>query len=314
MLEFEEDPPAREPETVPPTPRRKRRGCLVSLLVFFLILVPLGLVILNGPGFRAIARFAGLKAAASQGITGNFLVDGSLWSGFSLREIDLTDGSEDGLSIRIEGMSLRYRGWGLLTGATRYDWLDSVHIGKAEIRLKLPDPDPDQPDKPAKAKAPREPGEPPTTFNPLWNLLAADLRVDDLTLSIQQGDRVTSVESLQFFLPGGDEGSLKLARLSLPGQKSLEGVNAIVHKGEHGLTLGPLSLLGYAELQTLAIAEATPGEYTVDAALDVAGGTLDLALKAPHQGPLDLKLGLRRGTSTFTRPSAPSRFEVEKVP
>lgn len=295
MLEFEEDPPARESEAVPPTPRRKRRGCLVSLLVFFLVLVPLALVILNGPGFRAIVRFGGLKAAASQGITGNFLVDGTLWSGFSLREIDLTDGSEDGLSVRIKGMSLRYRGWGLLTGATRYDWLDSVHIGKAEIRLKLPDPD--QPDKPAKTKEPHEPKEAPTTFNPLWNLLVAELRVDDLTLSIQQGDRVTSVESLQFFLPGGSEGSLKLARLSLPGQKPLEGVDAILRKDEHGLTLGPLSLLGYAELQTLAVAEATPGEFTVDAAIDAAGGTLDLALKARHQGPLDLKLGLRRGTS-----------------
>ena len=294
MLEFEEGPPARDTEAVPPTTDRKRRGCLVSVLVIFLVLVPIALAILNGPGFRAIVRFGGLKAAASQGITGNFLVDGSLWSGFSLREIDLTDGSKDGLSIRIEGVSLDYRGWGLVTGATKYDWLDSVHLGKAEIRLKLPDPE--QPNKPAKAKKPREPGEQPDTFNPLWNLLAAELRIDDLTLSIQQGDRVTSVESLHVFLPGGGDGSLKLDRLSLPGQKPLEGVDAVVSKGEHRLTLGPLSLLGYAELQSLAVAEATPGEYTVDAALGVAGGALDLALKVPHRAPLDLKLGLRRGT------------------
>ena len=297
MLEFEEDPPARESQTAPPSPPRKRRGCLVSLLGVFLFIVPLALGILNGPGFRAIARFSGLKAAASHGITGNFLVAGSLWSGFSLREIDLTDGTEDGLSIRIEGVSLDYRGWDLLTGATHYDWLESIHIGKAEIRLKLPDADLDEPDRPAKTRKNRLSGEPPTTFHPLWNLLAADLRIDDLSLSVRQGDKVTSVDSLQVFLPGGADGSLKVTRLLLPGQKPLEGIDAAVNKGEHGVTIGPLSLLGYAELRSLALAEAAPGNYTVDATIEAAGGTIDVALAVPHQQPLDLHLGLRRGTS-----------------
>lgn len=297
MLEFEEDPTALEPQTAPPSPPRKRRGCLASLLGFFLFIVPLALGILNGPGFRAIARFSGLKAAASHGLTGNFLVAGSLWSGFSLREIDLTDGTEDGLSIRIEGLSIAYRGWDLLTGATRYDWLDSLHIGKAEIRLKLPDADPDEPEKPAKTRKNRGSREAPTAFNPLWNLLAADLRIDDLTLSIRQGDKVTSVDSLRVFLPGGADGSLKVTRLLLPGQRPLEGIDAVVNKGEHGVTLGPLSLLGYAEIRSLAVAEAPPGDYSVEATIEAAGGTLDVTLAAPHEQPLDLHLGLRRGTS-----------------
>lgn len=297
MLEFEEDPPRREPADDSPPPRKKRRGCLLVLLVLFFVVFPIGLLILNGPGFRTILRYGGLKAAASQGITGNFLVDGSLWSGFALREIDLSDGTEDGLSLRIDGMSLGYRGWGLLTGATRYDWLDFVHIGKAEIRLKLPEADPERPDKPAKTPSPSSPSAAPTDFNPLWNLLAADLRIDDLTLLIQQGDRVTSVESLRLQITGEENGSLKLTRLSLPGQAPLEQVDARIVKSEHGITIGPLSLFGYADLENLAVSESSPGDYQVAAALGVAGGHLDLDLKAPWQAPVALSLALRRGTS-----------------
>ena len=64
MLELDDVPAPREPMTVP---RKKRRGCLISIFVFLFVIVPGLLLFLNGPGFRLFARYAGLKAAAGQG-------------------------------------------------------------------------------------------------------------------------------------------------------------------------------------------------------------------------------------------------------
>lgn len=297
MLEFDDAPPARESPAVSPAKRKKRWGCLwIFVGGFFLTALVAGLI-LNGPGFRALARFGGLKAAASQGLKGDFTVTGTLASGFAIRNVDLSDGEAEGTSIRVEEIVLDYRGLGLVTGAMTFDWLETVRIGKAEIRLKLP-PSGEKPDKPAKEESPAPPpAEAPADFSPFWNLLGADLEIADLTLFIQQGDRVTSVESLQLHLPPGADGSLKLARLSLPGQKPLEGVDATIRKEAHGITIGPLSLLGYADLESLAAKESEPGKFEIEAALAAAGGKLDLSAKIPVAGPLEASLGLRRGTS-----------------
>ncbi|MBU6179817.1 MAG: hypothetical protein KGR69_09130, partial [Verrucomicrobia bacterium] len=192
---------------------------------------------------------------------------------------------------------LDYRGLGLVTGAMNFDWLETVRIGKAEIRLKLPAPS-EKPDKTTRDEKPEKaPAGTPEGFSTLWNLLRTDLEIADLTLVIQQGDRVTSVESLRLSLPRGADGSLTLARLSLPGQKPLEGVDATITKEAHGITLGPLSLLGYAELESLAVRETSPGTFEVLAGLAAAGGGLDLSVKAQTAGPLGASLVLRRGTS-----------------
>jgi hypothetical protein len=297
MLEFDDAPPARESAPVSPAKRKKRWGCLgiVAGATFLSLLI--GLLIFNGPGFRALARFGGLKAAAAQGLKGDFTVTGTLASGFAIRNVNLSDGEGDGTSIQVEEIVLDYRGLGLVTGAMTFDWLETLRIGKAEIRLKLP-PSGEKPDQPAKEKSPdKTPAEAPSDFSPFWNLLGAGLEIADLTLSIRQGDRVTSVESLQLHLPPGADGSLKLARLSLPGQKPLERVDAAIRKEPHGITLGPLSLLGYADLESLTAKETSPGTFEGLAVLAAAGGRLDLAVKARTTGPVEASLGLRRGSS-----------------
>jgi autotransporter translocation and assembly factor TamB len=297
MREFDDAPPARESPSVSPTKRKKRWGCLwiVAGATFLSLLI--GLLIFNGPGFRALARFGGLKAAESQGLKGDFVVSGTLASGFAIKNVNLSDGEAEGTSIRVEEIVLDYRGLGLVTGTMNFDWLETVRIGKAEIRLKLPAPA-EKPDKPTKEEKPEKaPAETPGDFSPFWNLLRADFEIADLTLLIQQGDRVTSVESLQLRLPRDADGSLKLARLSLPGQKPLEDVDATIAKEAHGVTLGPLSLLGYAELESLAAKETSPGTFEVLAGLAAAGGALDLTVQARTTGPLEATLGLRRGTS-----------------
>lgn len=317
MSGHETAPPARENQAPPPPRRRKRRARLASgcLVAFLLVLV--ALLILNGPGFRTLARFAGLKAAASQGLTGDFRVLGSIGSGFSIQALDLSDGKEDGMSIRVEEVRLDYHPWTLLTQATQFGWLEKVRIGKAEIRLVLPESaeDPDNTfEKPPRKTKPDRSGEAPADFSPFWNLLAAGFEIEDLTLSVHQGDRVISVESLQLDVPSGSDGSLKLARLSLPGQPGMEQVEATIRKGSRSLSIGPVSLLGYAELESLAVSEPDPGRFELLAAIAAAGGTLDLAAKAPVSGPVEVSLGLRRGSSlsleTLPLPESKLRGEV----
>jgi len=254
--------------------------------------------LLNGPGFRAVARFAGLKAASSQGLSGDFRVAGSIWSGFSLQGIDLSDGGKPGTLIRLDEIRLDYRASALIRGAKRLDWLDGLRVGKAEIHLILPDAE-TPPDKAieASSSAASKASEPSSAFNPLWNLLAADIAIDDLTLFLHQGDRVWSVESLRLALPGEGDGSLKVARISLPGQESIEGIDATLRKEANGLSLGPLPLLGYADLESLAVSETEPGDYSLLAGFGVAGGKVDLSLHAPPRAPLEASLALRRGSS-----------------
>jgi hypothetical protein len=297
MREFDDAPPARVSPSVSPTKRKKRWGCLGIVAGATLLSLFIGLLIFNGPGFRALTRFGGLKAAEAQGLKGDFTVTGTLASGFAIKNVNLSDGEAEGTAIRVEEIVVDYRGLGLVTGAMNFDWFETVRIGKAEIRLRLPAP-PEKPDKPTKEEKPETaPAETPDDFSPFWNLLRADLEIADLTLVIQQGDRVTSVESLRLSLPRGADGSLKLARLSLPGRKPLEGVDATITKEAHGITLGPLSLLGYAELESLAVKEISPGTFEALAGLAAAGGGLDLSVKAQTPGPLEASLVLRRGTS-----------------
>lgn len=300
MSGHETAPPARKAEPSQAPQRRKKRACLASGCLVVLVLLPISLLILNGAGFRSLARFAGLKAAASQGLSGDFKVGGSLLSGFSIHSVALSDGKDDGTSIQVEEVSLSYRPLQLITGASQFRWLESIHIGKAEIRIVLPEasenPDKDS-EKTRPAKDPAPSGPEPIDFSPLWNLLAAGFEIDDLTLSIRQGDRVTSVDSLQLSLPSGKDGTLKLARLALPGQPAVNQVEASIRKDTHSLAIGPLSLLGYAELESLVCSEGEPGRFDLIASLEAAGGNLDLAMKAPVSGPVEASLGLRRGSS-----------------
>ena len=297
MREFDDVPSARESPAVSPAKRKKRWGCLCLVAGFLLIALIGGLLILNGPGFRALVRFGGRKAAESQGLRGDLRVTGTLASGFALRDVVFSDGKPEGTSLRVDELVLDYRGLGLITGAMDFHWLETFRLGKAEIRINLPAA-PEKPDKPTKEPPSEKPSqEPAEAFSPFWNLLRADLEIADLTLSIHQGHRVTSVESLRLHLPRDGDGSLRLARLSLPDQKPLEGVDAAIVKEAHGITLGPLSLLGYAELESLAAKETSPGTYEVLAGLAAAGGAMDLSVKAQMPGPVTASLRLRRGTS-----------------
>lgn len=297
MPEFEDAPPTPRSAAADPSPKRKRPGCLAVFLLALLALVPLGLLLLNGPGFRTLARVAGLKAAASKGLAGDFRVTGSLWSGFGLEGVELSADGKSGTLVKLEDLRLDYRAPALVRGAKRLDWLDGLRVGKAEIRIFLPEPGTASGKTAKSSHAESAKTVAASDFSPLWNLLAADLAIDDLTLFVHQGDRVWSLESLRLDLPGKGDGSLKIARISLPGRAPLEGIDAVLRKEAHSLSIGPLPLLGYAELESLAIAEPEPGAFSILAGLGLAGGKADLSLQAERGEPLVVTLALRRGSS-----------------
>jgi hypothetical protein len=283
-----DDMPAAQAEA--PVPKKKRRGCLVSLLAFFFVILPLLALFLNGPGFRAIARYAGVKAAGSQGLTGDFEVRGNLWSGFTLNGINFA--GEDGgtTSLTVEEFSVGYNALDLIRNSAKLTWLETVRIKKAHLDLYLPDPV----EKAAKDKErdAREAKDPPTDYSPLWNLLASDILIEDLTVFVHQGEKTFAIENLTLATPAAADGKLNIGKVNLPGQQPLETVKAVLSRREHELTFGPLPLLQYATLEKLTFAETSPGAWAVDALVRVADGMVTASFKSPGE----IGLGLRPGS------------------
>lgn len=95
-----DDIPATQAEA--PVSKKKRRGGLVSSLVFFFVFLPLVVLFLNGPGFRTLARYVGGKAAESHGLTGGFDIQGNFWSGFTLNGINFAGEESGSTSLAVE--------------------------------------------------------------------------------------------------------------------------------------------------------------------------------------------------------------------
>jgi autotransporter translocation and assembly factor TamB len=287
MLELDDVPAPREPMTVP---RKKRRGCLISIFVFLFVIVPGLLLFLNGPGFRLLARYAGLKAAAGQGFTGDFSISGNLWSGFSIQSLTLEGEGEDASSITLEEITLAYRATDLIRSATGLKWLDTLHVRKARIELYLPEMQ--EGDKNTTADPVAQEGTTATDFSPLWNLLESDIAIEEVTLVIHQGDAEIALDDFSLLLPPGKEGALAFQKLQLPGQAPWEKLETKITHSEHELHLGSISLLEYARLESLRISEPTPGQWVAKALVDVGGGQLS----AEYEAPGSLLVSLRQGS------------------
>lgn len=262
------------------TSRRLRRFFLVCLIA-----LPILLLLFNGPGFRIIGEYAAKKAAASQGLTGDFDIEGTIWSGFSLSDISLTGGTEVVESVEIGEATIDYRFPDLVSGATELNWLDSLVLKDATVVLNLPEA--------AEEAVEEEPVEkaPPTEFSPFWNLFQTDIDIADLTLLIKQPDRVTSVENVSLRSVPGQDGTLSVESIQLPDQEPINGLSANLVKGEHSLRIESVKIGEIASLRFLSVTEPDPGEFRFGAEVDYAGGTL----VADFNTTGELSLGLRQG-------------------
>lgn len=276
--------------------RRLRRWILVVLLLLF----PLGLLLLNGPGFRTIARFAAVKYAETQGLEGDLRVTGTLWSGFSITDarfraiepLGETSATPAGnhvvLGVELGELSVSYRALGLARNAAGLDWLDRAYVDNLTLSLRLPE----GAESKKKEKRPLEKTK-RKGFNPLWNLLASDIEIGRVNLELDLGDEHYSLGGFALESRPGESGKLGFARLEVPGREPIEGLSVGIEKGEHRVRLGPIELGESATITGLEIAEPSPGTLTAAIEGVAGGGAFALALDEKSHVSLSLREGTR---------------------
>jgi hypothetical protein len=120
----ETESPAETPE-VPPKRRSKyRRWVLLAVLL-------LGLVWLNGPGFRLMAPRIAIHYLEKAGIRGNFNLEGNLTGGLSFSDLKI-EGDKELASLTIDEVKPIYQWRGLLKGK-----LDGLILEGAHLDLRL---------------------------------------------------------------------------------------------------------------------------------------------------------------------------------
>lgn len=269
----------------------RKRGCLVVFLVLFFVVLPILLAVLNGPGFRTLAQIGIVKAAASKGLAGSLKVEGTLWSGFSLSSVEFDGGESNPSLFQIEEASIRYRGFDLIRSATSFNWLDALVIRKATLVIPLPDATAKQDDL---AEAPAKKSKPktaPTDFNPLWNLLASEVEIEDLSIDLLTGEEQVTIAHLNLKSVPGEDGYLQINRIAFPGRTDIKDINAKIVTGERRIEIGAITPLPFLSLNSLYIEEPKPGKFEGGLLLDIAGGILEGSLRENWQIALNLKPG-----------------------
>lgn len=281
---------------------RKLFGCaLIFLAVGFVGLVVL-LLFLNGPGFRIFGKAIALNLAEKQGIEGDFTIDGSIWGGFSIGNVEL-EGKENPLvSLKLEEATVDYDTWGLITSATTFGWLELVRIQKATVEIDLPEPSGDQ----KKPKEQKKSQAEPKDFSPFWNLLDAEFAFAEIDLVIKQGDKSYRIDNFSLQSNPGEDGRFTITGLELPGNEPVSPISAVLQKDEHSVSLQSWQIGSTTSLQSLTVAESKPGVFDGEADFKFAGGKFSANFSSA--GKASLKM--HRGT-TFVLSEIPAGGEIQ---
>jgi len=287
---------APEPTSKPNVRKRSTSGKLRRFLIVCVIALPVMLLILNGPGFRAMGEFAVTKLAATQGLEGSLDIDGTIWSGFSLNNVTFSGGTEIVEAADIEQVAVAYRFPGIVTGAAELNWLDLVVLKNATVKINLPEATEEK-----EAKKEPKPNEKATKYATFWNLLKTDIDISDVTLLITQANRVQSFENISLRSEPGKDGTLSVESIKLPDQEPVDGISANLVKGERSLRIESIQLEDVASLKFLTVSEPTPGGFHADAEVEYASGTLQAAFDVSGE----VSIGLRSGSSIDLAKVAP---------
>ena len=274
--------------------KRSASGKLRKLLVICAIALPVVLLLLNGPGFRAIGEFAAKKGAATQGLIGSLKIEGTIWSGFSIKDVKFSGGTDIVKSVEVEELAVSYSFPGIITGAAELNWLNAVVLKNATVEINLPEAT-------EKEKVEKEPKEKPTEYATFWNLLGTDIDIENVTLSLTQADKVQSFEEISLRSEPGRDGTFSISSIKLPDQEPVEDITANLVKGERSLRIESIHLEDVASLKFLAVSEPTPGGFHADAEVEYASGTLQAAFDVSGEA----SIGLRSGTSIDLSKIAP---------
>ena len=264
------------------TPKRLKHALLLAgaLLGLSLLLV----LIIAGPAFPAAARLAALRAAASQGIEGDLKVEGSLFSGFSIREIEFEGKDSPLVSLSLKSVEVSYDLPSLITAAANLNWLHLLKVEEAVVEFNIPIVDETAEAKPGKARR----DSAPDAFNPIWNLLNSEIGIEEISVAARVGGDRYEIGSFSLRLPQGKAGALEIGSIALPGKEPLSELSARLEQGDHRLTIDQFSGKTIESLKFLRLSEKTPGEWLVDAALVLGGG--EITVSASTDGDVHLAL------------------------
>ncbi|MCH7224612.1 translocation/assembly module TamB domain-containing protein [Haloferula sp. A504] len=189
---------------------RKKRWWLLAVLTA-------GLVWLDGPGWRWIARTAADHYLPDLGYEVEFELEGRLSSG-SIRLTNVRLGSDAVVQVAgLDRLQLRYALSRVVRGEVKSLELDGLHV---EVDLAAVPPKPDEPEE-AKEKEPLDPVRLLTDLR--QRLVPMNLQLRDVSTTIRSGDElVFSIEPTSILHePGSGVFELDLGAMSLPGERSV---------------------------------------------------------------------------------------------
>lgn len=253
-----------------PPKRSKKNSCLITLAVLLFVAFPILLLVLNGPGFRTLGKAIALNAASKQGLTGDFTINGSIWSGFSVEGLKLEGEKETDPFVEVEKLAVDYSALDAIRDAKSFRWLNLVEIRNANLVIPIPGPT----DSARTEEETAKPVTEATDFSPLWNLLETELQIHNLDVTLLQEGKRTTISKLSLVSEPGLDGQLIVDGLEIPDQAPIEGLEVNLIKGRQALTIGPLEATDYLTLLSLTVAEPEPGVFTAATELDAAGGIL----------------------------------------
>ena len=269
-----------------------------------LVLAIPGAFLLNGPGFRAAAKWGIGFGFAKLGLASDFDVDGSLVSGVQITNLTTsalptatppdTDAAPAGTSplrsLSAGEIGVRYDFKTLLKGDA-IGALQGITLRDTDLLIDLPPPSGAPEDE---ATAPADDAENSDRLAILWRLLGCDYDLDNINVTVTQGAAEKFlVKGLRLQLPAGGEGELGFAHLKIGEKIDRNASYAPLRSTDDSLILGRFELLENIAVDELVLHRTGADQLT--AVIDANGAKLSLRYRRDQSiaavlsdGPLDI--------------------------
>jgi len=271
-----------DPQEAPVRPRRRGRKRLLAL-----VLLLVGLLWLNGPGWRWLGRTQLGRAFENAGLTADFELTGTLLGGIGIERLSLSGGPIRSLEIGAAGPLYRF------TRALRGE-IDGVAVERIHAVIDLAGP----PLPPRRgAKVPPQPEPPAETLRKIRKLLRPmNLSAAQFQLGVVRGEeRVATLDSSDFaHAAGSDDYRFQLGALAIGPDYEFPAQQSVLRWTEEGLTLDRFDLtprLGVRDLRLELSADGAPSGTTLiqveDARLAIEATATTASIRL-EDGPLRL--------------------------
>ena len=276
-------------ETDAPLKKKRRLG---RKLLWALLVLLIGLVWLNGPGWRWLGGIGLRKALAAADMTGDFQLEGTLWGGIRVEKLSLSGGVIR--KLEIGAAAPLYEVKRLIHGE-----LDGVAVSSIDAVIDLAAAPPKDPDEPEDPFDPQELGNTLRTVRKI--VLPMDLRAANLRFQLVRGEEsLVSLGSSDFsHKPGSSEFLLKLGNLAIdPGYEFNPQETSIVWE-EESLTLDRFNVTPDLGIRDLSVTMPVGGELAaslevlVEQSKLIVDGGLSSATVRMEGEPLVLKDALK---------------------